>query len=380
MIWAVFAIMTGAAALCVLLPLARVRQAREIADADFYRSELAVIDRDVERGLITEADARATKTEAARRLLAADAAVRQLSPSLWRRRVAALASIAMIGGVALGLYAAIGHPNLPDQPLLARQAAPPEQTDIMTAVAKIETHLAQNPDDGRGHEVIAPIYLRMGRYDDAVKAWASAIRVLGSSPMRETSLGEAMVFAANGTVTPEARAAFDRALTLAPDSQQARFYTGLAAVQDGDKEKARGIWSKLISEAPPGAAWADIVRERIAGLDAPQAGPPGTQQGAPQAAQQADPRPSSEAGRNIAELPEAERNAAIRGMVDNLSARLAQNGHDSAGWVMLIRAYTVLKEPALARNAVNDARRALENDTEARQRIDALARELNIEG
>jgi cytochrome c-type biogenesis protein CcmH len=372
MIWAVFAIMTGAAALCVLLPLARVRQARQIADADFYRSELAVIDRDVERGLITDADARATKTEAARRLLVADAAACQPAPSLWRRRVAALASIAIIGGVALGLYATIGNPNLPDQPLLARQSASPEQTDIMTAVAKIETHLAQNPDDGRGQEVIAPIYLRMGRYDDAVKAWASAIRILGSTPMRETSLGEAMVFAANGTVTPEARAAFERALTLAPDLQQARFYAGLAAVQDGDKEKARTIWSKLIAEAPPGAAWADIVRERIAGLDAPQ--------DTPRAAQQADPRPSSEAGRNIAELPEADRNAAIRGMVDNLSARLAQNGHDSAGWAMLIRAYTALKEPTLARNAVNDARRALQDDTEARQRIDALARELNIEG
>jgi cytochrome c-type biogenesis protein CcmH len=343
-----------------------VRQARQIADADFYRSELAVIDRDVERGLITDADAQATKTEAARRLLVADAAARQPAPSLWRRRVAALASIAMIGGVALGLYATIGNPNLPDQPLLARQSAPPEQTDIMTAVAKIETHLAQNPDDGRGQEVIAPIYLRMGRYDDAVKAWANAIRVLGPTPARETALGEAMVFAANGAVTPEARAAFERALTLAPDFQQARFYSGLAAVQDGDKEKARGIWSKLVSEAPPGAAWADIVRERIAGLDA--------------GGQLADPRPSSDAGRNIAELPEADRNAAIRGMVDNLSARLAQNGHDSAGWAMLIRAYTVLKEPTLARNAVNDARRALQDDTEARQRIDALARELNIEG
>lgn len=210
MIWAVFALMTGAAALCVLLPLARARQARSIDDADFYRSELAVIDRDVERGLISDADARATKAEAARRLLAADAAARQLTPSLWRKRVAALSSIAMIGGVGLGLYAYLGHPNLPDQPLLARQSAPPDQTDIMTALAKIETHLAKDPDDGRGHEVIAPIYLRMGRYDDAVKSWTQAIRVLGSTPARETSLGEALVFAAKGTVTPEARAPMPR--------------------------------------------------------------------------------------------------------------------------------------------------------------------------
>jgi len=368
MIWAVFALMTGAAALCVLLPLSRARQTRAADDADFYRSELAVIDRDVERGLISDADARATKAEAARRLLAADAASRQLVPSLWRKRVAALGSIAMIGGVGLGLYAYLGHPNLPDQPLLARQSAPPDQTDIMTALAKIETHLAKDPDDGRGHEVIAPIYLRMGRYDDAVKSWTQAIRVLGSTPARETSLGEALVFAAKGTVTPEARAAFERALALAPNFQQARFYAGLAAAQDGDKDKARSIWSALVAEAPPRAAWANVVRERLAEL------------GGPPPEQQADSRPSSEAGRNIAALPEEERNTAIRGMVDNLSARLAQNGHDGAGWAMLIRAYTVLKEPALARNAVNDARRALADDAEARQRIDALARELNIEG
>ena len=364
MIWAVFAFLTGAAALCVLLPLSRARQGGWTADADFYRSELAVIDRDVARGLISETDARATKTEAARRLLAADAAPGQMAPAIWRRRVAALASIAMIGGVALGLYVYLGNPGLPDQPLLARQAAPPGQTDIMIALAKIETHLAQNPDDGRGYEVIAPIYLRMGRYDDAVKAWDSAIRVLGPSPIRETSLGEAMVFAANGAVTPEAVAAFQRALVLAPDFQQARFYAGLAAAQSGDKNAARTIWSKLITEASPTAGWVDVVRERINELDETQA----------------DTRPSSAAGRKIAELPEAERDAAIRGMVGNLSARLARDGRDGAGWAMLIRAYAVLKEPVLARNAVDDARRALQDDAEARGRIDALARELGIEG
>lgn len=372
MIWVVFALLTGLAAIGVLWPLSRARQPLSDGDTAFYRSELAGIDTDLQRGLVSEADAKSMRAEAARRLMRTEAgregeeAAPSASGATWRRRIAALASIVIIGGVSLGLYARIGNPEVPDQPLEARRQAPPGQPDIMMAVAQIEAHLAKNPDDGRGYEVIAPVYLRLGRYDDAAKAWANALRVLGSTPVRETSLGEALVFAANGHVTPEALAAFERALALAPQFQQARFYIGLSAAQAGDKLKARDIWTKLVAEAPGDAEWTGVVRDRIRELGLPETS--------------ADARPASEAGQAIAALPEAERDSAIRAMVGNLAAKLAKDGRDGTGWAMLIRAYMVLKQPDDARAALAEARKALADDGEARARVDALASELGLGG
>ena len=47
---------------------------------------------------------------------------------------------------------------------------PPQDRSLEGLVAQVEAHLAKNPEDGRGWEVIAPVYLRLGRFEDAVKA------------------------------------------------------------------------------------------------------------------------------------------------------------------------------------------------------------------
>ena len=60
-------------------------------------------------------------------------------------------------------------------------------------------------------------------------------------------------------------------------------------------------------------------------------------------------RPAGPAAAGIAALPPEQQKAAIRGMVDGLAARLAQNGHDPEGWLRLVRAYTVLGETDKAR-------------------------------
>jgi cytochrome c-type biogenesis protein CcmH len=373
MIWFVFAILTALAALSVLVPLARAREtagvARSEADVAFYESETANIDRDLERGIIDQKEAEGARAEAARRLLATSDAAAANGPSGSARRAAAVISLLAIAVAGVGLYAAIGLPAYPDQPLVARQNASPEQMDIMAAIAKIEAHLARNPDDGRGYEVIAPVYMRIGRFADAAKAWGESIRLSGATPERVTLMGESLTFANDGKVTPEATKVFERALVLDPAFPQARFYLGLGAEQAGDKNKAVAIWSKLLGDAEPGAPWADVVRERLAGLGVKA--PP---------VQAAPGVPTGEAAAAIASMPAAERNVAIRGMVDSLAARLATKGDDPAGWLRLVRAYTVLNEPEKAKAALSDARRALAGDTSALKGLDDLARELGLEG
>lgn len=368
-VWIAFAFMTAAAVLCVVWPLMR-RSARcrsGSPDVVFYREQIAEVDDDIARGMLPASDAAGTRAELGRRLLGAVERAEGAGAAPPRadvRLAAAIATLCLIPVVAVGLYLKIGSPGYGDQPLAVRLST---NQDIASAVQRVEAHLASHPDDGRGFELIAPIYLQVGRFGEAANAYAQVLRILGDTPQRQAAYGQALVMAADGVVTGQARSAFDAALKSNPDLAEARFYLGVAAEQDGDKVRARAIWEKLAANAPADAPWLEVVRRRLAALDghAPAA---------------ADERPSGPAAAGIAALPPEQRNAAIRGMVDGLAARLAQNGHDPEGWLQLIRAYKVLGETERAKQALADARRSLLGDEATTSRLDGLARELGLEG
>lgn len=365
MLWVAFALMTGAAILCALWPLSRRRsapegQARIIA---FHRAQLDEIDRDVARGQLPPGEAAGARAEAARRLIAAsDAAKPQTDPDEGRaesrRRIAVILIFILVPAITFGLYSRLGSPNLPDQPLLARLGNSGGGTDLETALAKIEAHLIADPADGRGFEVVAPVYMHLSRFDEAAKAYEAALRLLGENAERRADYGEALTAGAGGIVTAQARAAFEQALADEADLPKAHYYLGLAAEQEGDKPKAIAIYQKMLAGAPPDAGWIGAVRERLASLGAPAPG-------------------GGEAAAIAALDPQAQQTA-IRGMVENLAARLAQNGDDPKGWLRLIRAYCVLHETAKAEDAMARARKASAGDEAAARDLDALAKEFGL--
>src|SRR5947209_3356870 len=366
MIWVVFAAMTGLAVFSVLRPLSRSRRIApaNLPNISLYEAQLAEIDRDAASGLIPPPDVAAAKADAARRLLAVSGTQPTPPPAQRNVRFAAAAAITLIPALTLGLYGRFGRPDLPDAPLAARlEPADPGQTDLAAAIVRIEAHLREHPEDGRGWEVIAPLYLRLGRAEEARRAFAEAIRLLGDSGARQAGLGEAILADAQGVVTAEARQAFEKASATDPSLPQPRYYLGLAALQDGKPDEARAMWTRLVDEAPPGAPWAPALRQRIAALSGPAAA-----------------GPDNAAEKSIASLPPAERAAAIRSMVEGLSARLQQNGGSLDEWTRLVRAYMVLNEREKARATLADARNKLGSDAAATTQLDRLARELGLEG
>jgi len=274
LLWSLFALMTAAAVFAVLWPLSRRPENTDPAHEAglaVYRDQFAEIDRDRVRNLIGEGEAKIARNEIARRLLAAEDKMnvaRKSNNSTSRRRAAAVLALAGIPLMAIGLYALLGSPELSGAPLAGRLAALPEQQDMALLVQRVEAHLAEEPNDGRGWEILAPIYLRSGRASDAVKARAEAARLLGVNAERETDLGEALVAEANGVVTADAKAAFARATALDGGHPKARFFLGIAAEQDGRPQAARAIWQKIVDEAPQGAPWLPIVRAALARLQA----------------------------------------------------------------------------------------------------------------
>jgi len=81
-----------------------------------------------------------------------------------------------------------------------------------------------------------------------------------------------------------------------------------------------------------------------------------------------------------AELSPEQRSDMVRGMVERLAARLQRDGSDVEGWLRLVRAYAVLGQRDEAQSAAAAARRALAADPEKIRRIDALVKDLGLEG
>ena len=197
MLWVIFALMSAAAILAVLWPLARKpRAVRAGSDVVVYQDQLEEIDRDRTAGLIGAAEAEAARIEVSRRLLAAadsHAPMPAQAPPLWHRRAAAIAALVVLSLLPIGLYAALGSPEIPGQPAFARAAVPPDRQTIVNLIGQVEQHLAQNPNDGAGWEVIAPVYIRLGRFDDAVAARRKSLALNGETAQRDSALGEALV-------------------------------------------------------------------------------------------------------------------------------------------------------------------------------------------
>lgn len=359
--WVIAAALTLGASLAVLLPLTGrrgVRVADGLHDMEVYRDQLAELERDAARGLIQPAEAEQARAEIGRRILKADKAAeadRTAGTSHTRAvRALGMAAVLAVPLVSWGIYAATGSPDLPSQPLAARLEKNPAESTVDELIARAESHLAANPDDGRGWEVLAPIYARLNRYPEAVTAYRNAIRLDGSTAAREAALGEALAGAAGGTITAEAQAALQRALALEPHEPKARFLLASAFAQEGRIAEAVNAWQSMLVALPADSPWRAAVEQAVAEGNrrlVAAANPP--------AANSTQSGPTQDDIDAASDLSAEDRSAMIEQMVASLDERLKQNPRDLDGWTRLVRSYQVLGRSDEARDALKRGTAAL---------------------
>jgi cytochrome c-type biogenesis protein CcmH len=391
-LWLIFALMTVAAVCAVLWPLGRKRSlSGGGSDRIVYQDQLLEIERDRAAGLIGGAEAESARVEISRRLLAAADAESSApaAPSAqqfgFRHRAAAVTAVILLPVVGLGFYATLGSPDIPSQSAFARVDTPAGSQSIGSLVGQVEAHLASNPNDGAGWEVLAPVYMRLGRFNDAAQAWRRTIALNGDNATREAALGEALVAAAGGVVSDEALSAFQHAVAADPHEPKASYFLGLADEQAGKRDAAAAKWRALLDSAPQDAPWADFVRTALARVTAPQDsaksqpqnGDASPDQGANQLAKKGPSAAEVAASQN---LDAAQRADMVRGMVQRLADRLHSDGGTVDEWLRLVQAYVVLGDRDKAKGAVADAKRALSDHPDAIRQIDELAKQLSLNG
>ncbi|MBR9864096.1 MAG: c-type cytochrome biogenesis protein CcmI [Rhodobacteraceae bacterium] len=398
-----FWLVTAGVIVLVAVPMGRVILSRRgtvatagAQDVGVYKDQLAEVERDLARGVLAPAEAEAARTEVARRLLAADRRVQSGTPDGNSERGPAALPLGLIGLALAGsvwLYLEIGRPGMPDMPLQARIEAAqqarenrpnqlsaeatspplPVQVDPAHAelVEKLREALAQNPDDATGLRLLVDNEARLGNLAAARAAQQQLMGVLGDQAKGSdyTDLGEIMILAAGGYVSPEAEQALVQALNANPTDQRARYYSGLSLAQTGRPDVAYRMWMGLLQESPPDAPWVPLIRGQIndvaraAGIAPPDLDAPG---------------PDAQTIQDAQNLSEEDRNAMIAGMVSGLAERLATEGGTAAEWARLIRAYGVLGETARASAIWKEAQDTFANDPAALDMLRAAAQDAEV--
>jgi cytochrome c-type biogenesis protein CcmH len=343
MIW--FWIVAGLLILVALAALLRPLISRAGRGADegeaavaMFRRQLADIDRELAQGRLASEEAAATQTEITRRMLAAadrereESAAAYSTEASWRTG-AAVGVAGLLPAAALAIYFAVGAPATIDPPVAAetaRGAGPHDITELAAAVDQLKVRLEREPDHPEGWVLLGRTFASLQRFDEAREAYGRAIAFKPDEPQLHAELGEVLVLAAGGTVTPAAEAEFAKSA----NDPRARFYSAEAALQRGDNIAAKTGLQALLADAPAGAPWRNVVAARLAQI-APDE---------PQASAKTPAGPTAQDMAAARSMSPEERQAMIRSMVERLAARLEQQPDDKEGWARLAHAYDVLGE------------------------------------
>jgi cytochrome c-type biogenesis protein CcmH len=375
--WIAIAVLTAAVTYAVTRPLLVAPSEPPAGDVPnhvaVYKDQLAEIDADAARGLISAADADAARTEVSRRVLrqSETETTSETRAPLNAGTSALLKPVCLVTTVALplvslALYMMFGAPGMPGVPLKERLAAPVDGNKPDDLIAKVEARLRDHPEDGKGWDVVAPVYMARGRFPDAAEAYANAMKYLGESPQRLQGFANARIRSENGIVPEDARKALQTLLAENPKLKEPRVWLALAKEQDGKPADAANDYRALIAEAPEGAPWKQLLQERLDKLDGKPSAPPKGPDAASVAAVDA--------------MSPADKQAFITRMVEGLAERLKADVKDKDGWLKLIRAYQMMGRKDDAVKALANAKAGLQGDAAALSDVDALAKQLGVGG
>ncbi|MBS7669625.1 tetratricopeptide repeat protein [Croceicoccus sp. 1NDH52] len=294
----------------------------------------------------------------------------------------------VLGGAALIAASAIGYSIVRNDTAPVPQVTG-DQASVGEMIAKLEARLAESPDDEEGWRMLGTANLQTERYAEAATAFRRAATLDPDNAENHAMLGEALVLASRngGDLPGDARAAFDRALSLDPADPRARYFRGLAINLEGKHEEAIEAWFDLLEDTPADAPYAAAVQQAITEVAkandidvaerlentslAPSIGGTAT-------ATAGAPGPSASDIAAVRAMSASEQQEMIRGMVDRLAARLEEDPLNPDGWIMLMRSRVQLGDMAGAREARDESLRLFRNDATTTRRLREAADALRL--
>lgn len=328
MIWGLLALV-----LLPLLVLLLVGGRESDAEADpaaHYRRQLRELEEDLKNRVLTVEAAASARLEIERRILrladhqeghARGVRTNLLLPFLLGTLLAAASFL---------LYYKLGNPSTQSKPgqvvSLLDEHVTPEGPTYREAIDKLQAHLAENPDDRQGWEVLAKSSRSVRAYSIAANAFGELVRLRPDNSDWRVQQFEAFMAMAGGQITPAAQMLLEDLIEMEPQHPAAHYYLGLVRQQAGDADAAKAIWLALADRSPADAPWMPTVNQRLSELGV------------------APPKLTKDEIDQVAAMSAGEQDAFVRSMIERLQARLESSPEDAEGWLMLARSQAALGE------------------------------------
>ncbi|MGX9355381.1 c-type cytochrome biogenesis protein CcmI [Roseobacteraceae bacterium S113] len=341
------AVLTAAFVLAPVLRRSEARVDHAEGALAIFADQIAEVDREEARGLITPSDAEAARVEIKRRMLSTAktrTAASHGSSAKWPMFALALMAPAF-GGL---IYAQVGSPGAQSLPFADRAEERAGDAEIIQLTNELRARLTNDPEGGPtdGWVLLGQTYMRMNRPGDAALAFGRIADRPDANSSVLSQYAEALITAEGGIVTNRAVVIVERARALDARNPAALYYWALWLNQEGRTAEAIEAMGARISQEGEYRPWMDFYVATMSNMSTQAGGPPLALETflTPQRG------PSQDDIAAAQDLSEEERAAFIRSMVDGLAARLEEEGDDLDGWMQLGRAYMVLgeRENALA--------------------------------
>jgi cytochrome c-type biogenesis protein CcmH len=290
--WIIAALLAAVAVFFVLRPLLsrkeQGRLSRSDANISIYKDQLRELEADLAAGTLGRQDYERARLELEARLLEDVPAVEVESAGGSGRRAALAVGIAL-PLLALAIYLAIGTPRALDP----REGAP-DVAQLEAMVARLAAKLRENPEDAEGWRLLGRSYSVMGRFPEAVDAYAKAAQRAPRDAQLLADFADALAMARGQRLEGEPAQLVERALQIDPKNLKALALAGSAAFERQDYANAATLWGRMLPLVPADSEDARMIAgnveeaKKLAGIGA-HPGVKGTVRLAPELARQVKP-------------------------------------------------------------------------------------------
>ena len=259
--WIIGALFAAGALAYVLRPLLRGKEAQRVTGSDanvaIYKDQLRELDAELAAGSLTKEDHARARLELEARLLEDVPAVEVERASGGGRRAALAVGIA-VPLLAVAVYLVTGTPRAFDP-----HQAVPSAAEVEGMVSRLAAKLRENPQDADGWKLLGRSYTVMGRFPQAVEAYAKALELSPRDSQLLADFADALAMTKGGNLTGEPEKLIERALEADPNNLKALALAGTVAYEKQDYAKAAGLWGRMLPLVPADSEDARMISENV---------------------------------------------------------------------------------------------------------------------
>lgn len=123
--------------------------------------------------------------------------------------------------------------------------------------------IKQNPKNLKPWVVLGDSFIETGQYTAAKNAFKQSVLLSGGNPVLIMAYSRAIIAEADGKVTDEAKKSIDMVLLLAPENEEARYFSAVRKLQTGDTQNAMKEMKALYKSLPDDSPVKEMINRQI---------------------------------------------------------------------------------------------------------------------